>query len=183
MLIIMMIETEEERVSFQSLYEETYRKLLHVADTILHNRYDSEEVVGDVYVKWADGYSRYKEKTTQEMLRLGIVMTRNLCVDRIRERKRHPDIPVEEEFMAAGASEEDADPLDQILTQERTEELVEAMRSLAARDQLLLDLRYDQGFSYQEIADELDMTVNNVKMRLYRAKKKLGMALTQEMEV
>ncbi len=38
----------------------------------------------------------------------------------------------------------------------------------------IIDMRYYQGLSYEEIAEELGIPVGTVKTRLFRAKERLG---------
>ena len=174
--LLMMIEDEEERISFQILYENTYRKLIVVARGILHNEADAEEAVHDVYVKLAGNYKKYRDKTLGDMTRLCVIMTKNQCIDLIRKRKRHPEIPAEldDDLLGeTGSGEKQEDILEGILLQENMDELILAIKTLGEEDRVLLLLRYDREFSYAQIAREMKLNVNTVKARLYRIKKKL----------
>ena len=183
--LLMLLETEEDRVSFRVLYEETYLKFIHVANGILHNQNDAEEIVHDIYVKWADDYKKYRNKSLDEMLRLGIVMTRNRCIDLIRKRNTHNEIPIEIDddlFEDPHFHTTDDVILDDIINEENITELVAAIKKLTPDEQTILALNFDAGFSYKEIAKEMDLKVSNVKMKLYRIKKKLREELTYEQD-
>jgi RNA polymerase sigma-70 factor (ECF subfamily) len=43
-----------------------------------------------------------------------------------------------------------------------------------------LSLKYDAGYSYKEIANILDITEENVKKRLYRARNKLKEIMSEQ---
>ena len=72
--------------------------------------------------------------------------------------------------------------LDDIINEENIAELTAAIRTLAPDEQTILALNYDAGFSYKEIAKEMNLKVSNVKMKLYRIKKKLREELTHEQD-
>ncbi|MBR1743601.1 MAG: RNA polymerase sigma factor [Lachnospiraceae bacterium] len=181
--MLFTLETEEEQSSFEILYEKTCRRLLYIARGILHNESDAEEIVQDVYVKWAGDFDRYREKSVEEMLRLGVVMTRNACIDLMRRRKSHTEIPIElrdEIFTGEERGTFRGDILDELISKERVSELAQAIRGLSEEEQLLLVLRYDEEYSYKEIAREMKMRTGTVKMRLYRVKRKLKEVLLDE---
>ena len=177
MLALMMaLDTEEDRISFKKLYEKTYRKFMSVALAVVHNQADAEEAVHDVYVKWAVDYEKYRDKSQKDMLRLGFIMTKNRCVDLLRERKRHVMVPIEINADLLGEAEIERGGegiLDGIVKEEDERKLVQIMKGLQEEEQVILMLRYDRELSYELIAEEMKLEVNTVKMRLYRIKKKI----------
>jgi len=56
---------------------------------------------------------------------------------------------------------------------QQAEQLREAIASLPDRDASVFALRYLEGFSYQEIATEMDVTVNQVGVILHRSRRRL----------
>lgn len=175
--VILLLETNEDKVSFQKLYEETYRKFLCVALGILHNQNDAEEIVHDVYVKLADNYPKYREKGCKEMLSLGIVITRNACINLIRARERHKETAIEIDDDLLG---EENDPLEEVLRKENENTLYKALSNLKPQDRDILILKYYHDMSYKEIGRTLGLKEKTVDMRLYRIKAKLREVLAHE---
>ena len=48
-----------------------------------------------------------------------------------------------------------------------------AISKLDEKSQKVVRLRYYRDMDYQDIADELDLTLENVKIRLFRSKEKM----------
>lgn len=174
---LLLLETRKDKVSFQELYENTYRRLIFVAEGIIRNRLDAEDVVHDVYTRVARDYPKYRNKSEDDMLSLCIVMTRNSCINIIRERERHRETPivVREDLLGA-----DKDPLDGLLMQEDLAKMEKAIMQLDTEDKDILVLRYFHDMSYKEIGNMLGIRTKAVDMRLYRIKKKLREVMYNE---
>ncbi|GAB5403142.1 MAG: hypothetical protein Aurels2KO_13730 [Aureliella sp.] len=70
-------------------------------------------------------------------------------------------------------SEEDnrsRSPMDFLLSEERRNEVQDAMASMSERDRQLLMLKYVEGLSYGEIAKRVGVTPSAVQSRLHRAR-------------
>lgn len=175
--MISLLETPEDRSDFEDIYRKTHRKLLHTAQGILHDRYDAEEIVHDVFARLAENFHKYRGKPSREMLSLGIVMTRNASINLLHKRERHKEILVEpcEPAWRAGA-----DVLEDVLREENREELRDAIRHLKPEERDTLILRYYHGMSYREIGKVLGIKAKTVDMRLYRIKAKLRETLLEE---
>lgn len=76
-----------------------------------------------------------------------------------------------------GAYEQGDEPLDQLITRERTERLRAALAQLKSLDREALDAFYIRGHSLIEIAELLDVPIGTVKRRLHTARKRLKLAL------
>ena len=68
-----------------------------------------------------------------------------------------------------GASEQTDEPLDQLISRERTERLWAALGRLKSLDREALDAFYIRGHSLLEIAEMLDVPLGTVKRRLHTA--------------
>ncbi|MFC1782516.1 RNA polymerase sigma factor [Planctomycetota bacterium] len=76
--------------------------------------------------------------------------------------------------------DETAEPMQRLMTEERDEELYQALRRLKHDDQVVIVLHYFQDMSYREMAAVLGKPTGTVKWRTSRALKKLKKILTQE---
>ena len=167
---LLLLKTEDDRVAFQKIYEKSYRKLLYTAQGIIHNVHDAEEIVHDIYAKMADEYTYYSRFTVNQVIGIGVVMTRNACINKIRFRQKYPESSFEdkEEFLGDGSN-----VLEDIVKDETMKELATAYRRLNQKDKDILALRYGYKMSYREIGKTLGMSDKTVDMRLYRAKRRL----------
>lgn len=64
-------------------------------------------------------------------------------------------------------------PLDFLVSEERQQDVRQAMMELGERDRQLLMLKYVEGMSYGEIAEQVGVTASAVQSRLHRARGQL----------
>ncbi|MEE3467502.1 MAG: RNA polymerase sigma factor [Eubacterium sp.] len=175
-MLLMLIETDEERRTFARLYEELYRPLIYVARRILSDPARAEDAVHEIFLVWAGDYPKYKHKTKTDMLRLGITMTKNKCFNILSAQKRHHEVTLEDEDTIADTR---GDLLEGVIAGDELSRLMEAIKTLPEKDQTMLAFRYDQDLSYREIGRITGLTEKNVEMRLYRIRKKLKEVLSE----
>ncbi len=168
--MLKLLETPEDKAGFQEIYEITYQKLIYEGMDILHSQIDAEEIVHDCFVKVAQDYAGYREKSPEDMAGILYVMVRNACVNRVCVRERHRETRTGTEENPPAA---DGDPLEEVLTEEVSDMLEIAMRQMPAEDRDIFTLRYYYDMSHKEIGEKLGMKTKTVDLRLYHAKQKL----------
>jgi RNA polymerase sigma-70 factor (ECF subfamily) len=106
----------------------------------------------------------------------------NLAIDYLR--RRQPESLDESVFSAERPSDwaRSADPgaLDQLMSQERSDLVVEAVADLPVPFREVITLRFEEEMKLEEIADALALPVGTVKTRLHRALKALRQSLGKE---
>ena len=70
--------------------------------------------------------------------------------------------------------DESPSPEDKLITEQHLAKLLRDIKKLKPHYQEVINLRYFQELSYKEISKELDEPINNVKVKLLRAKKLLA---------
>jgi RNA polymerase sigma factor (sigma-70 family) len=109
-----------------------------------------------------------------------ISISRNLFIDNYRKNKK--DILVLEdanskEFLEL-TNEEQLNE-DHLINEQNLANLLSAIKQLKPHYQKVIQLRFFQEYSYKEIAEELEEPINNIKVKLLRAKKLLLDSLNQ----
>lgn len=101
-------------------------------------------------------------------------IARNICIDRHRERARKEGVPLDD-VPADQLMNEDPenDPLGNLLRREARRVLKSAVDNLPEKYKTPIILCYMEGLSYQEIGEVLGISLNNTKIRIFRAKKLL----------
>lgn len=100
----------------------------------------------------------------------------NNCVDFIRKKRLQTiyldDIRTksEGEVYEYPIPSEGDNPEENIIHEQRVQILREVVRQLKPRYRKLVEMRYFEEMSYEEIADELDMPLGTVKVQLFRAR-------------
>jgi RNA polymerase sigma factor (sigma-70 family) len=94
----------------------------------------------------------------------------NTARDLCRGRGGNRGEPLDDTELLAGP---DSDPLALLEGEALAEALAKAFASLSGSDQEILALRFNHGYSLQELAEELGITPNNAGQRAHRAEKRL----------
>lgn len=102
----------------------------------------------------------------------------NLCINNLR-RSRPTAFSLEDERDLVNVPAQ-GDPEARWTDRERNETVREAILGLPPRDRAVIEFRHFQNMSYGEIADALDMSVSEVKSRLYRARSRLAERLRDD---
>jgi len=148
-------------------------KLFRFAFRLLQNVQEAEDAVQDVMAGiWAkrDQWGEWKSIEAYCM-----TATRNNCLDRIRKRRV---VPVQEE-KAGQVSSPDRDPYEKMMDKQMIQRIRQCMDVLPENQQQVVRLREMEGFSYNEIAEVLDMTLDQVKVNLFRGRNAIKKLITQ----
>ena len=107
-------------------------------------------------------------------------ITRNeiLMYFRSNKKKIENEVPLEEDFELGG--EIFNEPEEKVLQEEENFKLKTAIQKLNEREQKILTLKYWLDFSNSEIAKTFDITTENVRVILNRAREKLKKFLSEE---
>lgn len=127
-----------EQEAVKRLFMQHYVKMQRVARTLLYDEGESEDVCSDVFESLLRGDTLLVPGTEEHYLMTSV---RNRCLKRLRHEKLTKALP--QRGSGEGADIED-DRLDDI------EEFV--VSHLSERDQRIFNLRFSEGYSYEEIA-------------------------------
>lgn len=144
------------------------------------NENDAEDIAIETFSRAFDKIQTYD--SSYEFNTWLITIAKNLHVDMLRKRKRTPyhrgDTSRHE---AMGKVLDDAPTAeDQLITEQNLNNLLLHIKKLKPRYQRVINLRYFNELSYAEIAEELGEPINNIKVKLLRAKKLLASLITAE---
>ena len=145
-----------DQALFDRVYETYGPSLYRFCLLQMKNPADAEDVLQDVFVKRLYQAPRFKSPEHERSWLYRVAL--NLCRDEWRRRRRS-ELPLE---AAAGVSL----PLAEL-------SLLDQVSNLPEKQRTVLPLHYYQGYSLQEIARLLGVTVPAVKMRLKRGREAL----------
>jgi len=162
--------------AFEELIRRHQRRVYALVRSILRRREDVEDVAQQVFLKVFVSIKRFDLRAAFSTWLYKITV--NECWDYLRKKKVRPLV------YEADLSEEQVSRLDGIITADRppegpaeraeVKELLDWMLAkLPEQDARLLVLKEMEGFSVHELAEILDLNVNTVKVRLFRARGRL----------
>lgn len=151
--------------SFQNYVLPVKNKLYRFALRFLGDEEEAKDVVQEVFVRVWNGRSQMAGVQNWEAWCMRI--TKNLSLDRIRAMSRRPTQPLEHQ---AHAHPDTFTPHDSTESLENMKRINELIADLPEKQRQVMHLRDIEGYSYQEIADILEIDMNQVKVNLFRAR-------------
>jgi RNA polymerase sigma-70 factor (ECF subfamily) len=172
---LVRLAKSDDKEAFELLVRRHQSRVFAVAGGILRNKEDVEDVAQQVFVKAYFSLKRFDQRAAFSTWLYKITV--NECWDVLRKRKVRPllyesDLSEEQAHEYNGFSEKATVPdvSDRLEARERVEKL---LVDLDERDRLMLILKEVQGFSVEEIAEILEINGNTVKVRLFRARRRI----------
>src|SRR5208282_1353816 len=171
--------------AFEALVVRHQSRVFAVAGGILRNREDVEDIAQQVFFKAYFSLKRFDQRAAFSTWLYKITV--NECWDLLRKRKVRPlvlevDLS-EQQARQYQAAEEVADgrpdPSEQLAARERVEQLLQCLEE---RDRSMLVLKEVQGFSVEEIAEVLEINANTVKVRLFRARRRIAESVRRRLK-
>lgn len=138
------------------------------------NDTDAEDITMETFAKAFDKITTYNPEFQFNTWLIAIA--KNVHIDMLRKKKSSLfiDITDQEDYQAFNVADSTPSAEDKIIKEQNLSSLLQCIKELKPHYQEVIQLRYFQELSYQEIAVELGEPLNNVKIKLLRAKKLLA---------
>ena len=107
-----------------------------------------------------------------------ISISKNIYIDHLRKQKTET-VSLSKENDAYKVKDDEPTPADQLIIEQNLAQLLAYIKQLKPHYQEIINLRFFQEMSYKEIAAHLGEPMNNVKVKLLRAKKLLAEIIKQ----
>ena len=137
------------------------------------NETDTEDIVIETFAKAFDRIATYNPDYAFNTWLIAIA--KNVHIDLLRKKRSSLFIEItdEEDRRAYNVADSTPSAEDNIIKEQNLSRLLQCIRQIKPQYQEVIQLRYFQELSYQEIADQLGEPLNNVKIKILRAKKLL----------
>ena len=138
------------------------------------NETDAEDIAIETFSKAFDKIATYNPEFQFNTWLIAIA--KNVHIDMLRKKKstHFVEITDEEDQQAYNVADTSPSVEDAIITEQNLSRLLQFIKELKPHYQEVIQLRYFQEMSYQEIAEQLGEPLSNVKIKLLRAKKLLA---------
>ncbi len=146
----------------RSIEHSVYRNAYY----ILGNEQDALDASQEALIRIYQKIHLFQEKSKFSTWVQRIVS--NICMDKFRAKKETVSIDEHELTLPDKTNVEEA-----ILLQSMASDIHRAIAKLPQQYRIVVVLRYLEDFSYQEIADTLEVPLNTVKSYLFRARQQL----------
>ena len=159
-----------DKNAFGELVDRYQNFVLTIAMRILRNTEEAEEVAQDSFIKAYDSLSSFRGDAKFSTWLYRIVYHKSL--DRLKMNNRHRTYEIIEEITDDSLNHIE-NGLEFMLSEERTNIIKKCIAQLPEDDAAIISLFYFEEQSVKEIAVITELTEDNIKIKLYRSRKKL----------
>jgi len=180
-LVLRAIDGDQR--AYAKLMDRYRNSIYHMMYKMVSNREDADdltlEAFGKAFNKLASYTPRYAFSTW--LFKIAI----NNCIDYIRKKRLHLlsiDDPIEpggDHDYSSNLKASSLDPEEKFIRAQRVKLMRDILQKLNLKYRLMIELRFFEELSYDEIAKELDIPLGTVKAQLFRAKEILYNYLQQ----
>ena len=167
-----------DRGAFAELVEKYKQPLLNFISRTVRDETEAQDLAQNVFLQMYKSRQRY-ERTAKFSTWL-FTIARNLCLNEIRRRTRHPAESIEENY---GENEDQPQrqyedkknflPTDNVLHSELAAKIEEALAELPENQRTAILLCRQDELSYEEIAEILDCSLSATKSLIHRGRETL----------
>ena len=155
-----------DRDALITLLREIEQHVYKTAYYILNNEQDAMDAAQEALVRIYTKIDSYEEKAKFTTWVQRIVT--NICIDKFRRSK--PTVSIDEHEITFRDKQ---NVEHEVLTSYMAKDIQDAINQLPEHHRTVVVLRYLQDFSYNEIAECLNLPLNTVKSYLFRARQQL----------
>lgn len=176
--ILMLRVKRGDRVAFAELVEKYKQPVMNLVYRTLHDEAEAEDLAQNVFLQVYKSAKRYESRAKFSTWLFTIA--RNLCLNEIRRRSRHPADSLEETH----AEHEDqprqqfedkssVPPPEKLLYGELAQKIEEALARLPENQRTAILLCRQEESSYEEIAEILGCSLSATKSLIHRGRETL----------
>ena len=139
----------------------------------IENENDAEDIAIQTFSK---AFGRIKTYDTSYKFKTWLItISKNIHIDLLRKEKNSiSQIVSNDDKSVYQILDESPSAEDELITEQHLAKLLRDIKKLKPHYQEIINLRYFQELSYKEISNNLNEPINNVKVKLLRAKKLLA---------
>jgi len=169
---------QNDQIAFNFLLDTFWNDVYAFQLKRTQNENDAEDITIQTFSKAFDKIDTYDEN--YKFKTWLITISKNIHIDLVRKQKKTiQNTSKDNEDNYLEIIDDSPTPEDKIITEQNLAKLLRDIKKLKPHYQQVINLRYFQELSYKEISEELNEPINNVKVKLLRAKKLLAAIITK----
>lgn len=164
---LVRLSLEGDHTAFEYLfnrYSDAIRRLLMQRMTSVS---DADDLLQETFIKVYINLHRYSDAYT--FGQWVYTIARNTHID--FERRRQEDIHIDERYSAPLASA--PSPEEKLISLQQHSQIEQYINSLPEQYRTLFKMRFLEDYSYDEIAEKLQLPMGTVKTRIHRARERM----------
>jgi len=163
-----------DQVAFTFLLDHYWNDVYGFILKRTENETDSEDISIETFAKAFDKIGTYNNDFQFNTWLIAIA--KNVHIDLLRKKKSAHFIEItdQEDQQAYNVADSSTSAEDDLISEQNLSRLLQFIKELKPNYQEVIQMRYFQELTYQEIADKIGEPLSNVKIKLLRAKKLLA---------
>ncbi len=170
-----IFDTKEEKQLAIRLYEKYSKFMFKVAYDILNDSYAAEDALQQAFIKISNNLKKIDEHNETSTRNFIGLVTRNTAIDMYNKIKKQP-LPLDD----ADTCDKNCDISSLIITRETYNRILKHINDLKPHYREIIFLKFEENLKYDEISKLLDITPENARKRIERARTQLIKLLTEE---
>ncbi len=165
---------EGTQASFNHLLDSFWNEVYNFQLKRTRNEYEAEDITIQSFSKAFDKINTFKEEYNFKTWLIQI--SKNIHIDLLRKKNAsiRSKTTTEVDDSVYKIADDTPTPEDKLITEQNLAQLLLYIKQLKPHYQEVINLRYFQELSYKEISEVLEEPINNIKVKLLRAKKLLA---------
>lgn len=172
-LYLALIDEDEDKIRFIKLYDQYHHLMFYIAKEILKDNQLAEDAVQEAFLRIAKNFYKVGEIFCHETRNFTVIITRNVALSMLRDK--HNDVDMDA-YIESSTNELTEDVFDTV----SNNLLIQCIQNLPEIYRDSLYLYHIHGYSFNEIAYLLSISVENAKKRAQRARQILKEVLEKE---
>ena len=167
-----------DQTQYRLLVERHQRAVFNAAYRLLGNPDEAADITQDAFLRAYNALNSFQRDKPLAPWLCQIAI--NLSLNRLKRQKPVVSLNDERENKPAlEIADMSSEPQATLLQVEQQQRLRQAILLLPPEQRVVIEMRHFQEQSYQEIADTLEISLTNVKSRIFRARKSLRKILEE----
>ncbi len=180
---ILVIEDENDRAFMAELFLQYNRLMYSEIYKIVHDSWVAEDLVQTVLVKLINKIQELREKDREHLVNYIITTCKNCARSHLRKQHRHLYVQFDDGWDSED-TEYDRQAIEyRLISSENLLALARVWPKLDSRNRWILESRYIQEKSSDEIAKELGIKPESLRMALSRARRTAYQLLEDELNI
>lgn len=176
---LVVLALDGEQGAYAELMERYRESIYYMLLKMVNNTDDADDLTIEAFGKAFNRLEQYHPSYAFSTWMFKIAS--NNCIDFIRKEKKKKKLSIDTgminedgENVTYDIDSGDRDPEEELIRDQKMEQMREVVMKLKPRYRELVILRYFKEYSYDEIAEELDLPLGTVKAQLFRAREFLA---------
>jgi RNA polymerase sigma-70 factor, ECF subfamily len=181
-MLAFLLVTEDTKVrnKLEELYISYHKEMYYIAMSILHNTHDAQDAVQTTILKCADYIEKIEDIHCNKTKNLIVTIIKSTATDIYRYKKKHPHEKLDDFPEHLMADDQFSDDI--IFKLSEGKYYAQRLAELKPEYAEILTLRFYEELNDMEIAKLLNISHENVRARLSRAKAALKKLLIEKWE-